>query len=342
MTESYRAFRRRWETALAKEKFGSKEWNRLLAARYAELRRLMATDDEFAVDAFSEEYANHDANWSLDDDECLNELGLSTKDLEKDDRLARLFDQGKRRCLGTEGVPVNAETRYYIDCRMTDPTYGFGEAVKEYLYEHEDVMEGVVEQFWRDKDPDDEVFDYDVLNDIVSAMDPMDVFQMGLYSHVSPTDEWYMYDGNGNIQSVSGYRRLEIMRETVKEGDVADAIAKGDIEVPEEMAVILRMFLDSEAEKRLSVSRNIKVKGKASARKGTAKKAPAKTAKKPSTATRKASAAKTAAKTSHKTSPPAKRVLGRPGATKASTVKRPATKKAPAKTAAARRTGARR
>ena len=110
MTDKYATWEKRWDAALNKEKYGSKEWNALLDKRYEELKRLMRTDDAFALDAFAFEYANHDANWSEDDDECLSALGLTSAEVAKDNRLSRLFQQGKDRALGIEGVPVDDET----------------------------------------------------------------------------------------------------------------------------------------------------------------------------------------------------------------------------------------
>ncbi len=334
MSNKYAQFYKKWDEAMAKEKFGSKEWTRLLAERYKELRRLMATDDDFAVDAFAFEYANHDANWSEDDDECLNDLGLSTGDLQRDPRLARLFEQGKMRCLGTEGVPVNKETKYYIECRMTDPTYGFTEAVKEYLSEHEDVMEEVVKQYWRDiSDPDDEPMDYDWFVDMLKGMDVMEVFELGMGSpHVNTGAEWFIYDGV-HVESLDDSERLEMMRKAVIDkfdgAEISKAIAKGDIEIPEEMAVILRMFLDSQDEKRLSVSRNIKPRPKATAKKPAArpKTAPRRTAQVKKTAAKK-SPAKPKAKARPKAPATARTAYGaRKAARPALKAKAPASRK---------------
>ena len=350
MTDKYATWEKRWDAALNKEKYGSKEWNALLDKRYEELKRLMRTDDAFALDAFAFEYANHDANWSEDDDECLNDLGLSTGDLQRDPRLARLFEQGKMRCLGTEGVPVNKETKYYIECRMTDPTYGFTEAVKEYLSEHEDVMEEVVKQYWREiADSDDEPMDHDLFVDILREKDVMEVFELGMGSpHVNTGAEWFIYDGV-HVESLDDSERLEIMRKAVIDkfdgAEISKAIAKGDIDIPEEMAVILRMFLDSQDEKRLSVSRNVKPRTKATAKnpaarpktaprrtatvkKTAAKKGPAgsKAKARPKTAVRAKPAAKPATKAravpaARKTAKPALRAKA-PASGKAATVRR--------------------
>lgn len=350
MTDKYATWEKRWDAALNKEKYGSKEWNALLDKRYEELKRLMRTDDAFALDAFAFEYANHDANWSEDDDECLSALGLTSREVARDDRLSRLFQQGKDRALGIEGTPVNEETEYFIRCRREDPTFDFRAAVKEYLLDHEDVMEEVVKQYWRDiSDPDDEPMDYDWFVDMLKEMDVMEVFELGMGSpHVNTGAEWFFYDGV-HVESLDDSERLEIMRKAVIDkfdgAEISKAIAKGDIEIPEEMAVILRMFLDSQDEKRLSVSRNIKPRTKATAKnpaarpktaprrtatvkKTAAKKGPAgsKAKARPKTAVRAKPAAKPATKAravpaARKTAKPALRAKA-PASGKAATVRR--------------------
>lgn len=130
-------------------------------------------------------------------------------------------------------------------------------------------MKGVVEQYWREiADPDDEIFDWEGLRGVLTGMDIMDVFQLGYRSDVREFDEYYTFDGYGNVKSMSNHERLQEMRSVAESEDLAKAIARGGIDIPEDMAAILRIFLDAEGGKRLS-SWNVKAKTK---RKATPKK----------------------------------------------------------------------
>lgn len=59
--------------------------------------------------------------------------------------------------------------------------------------------------FISELDPDKAVYSMEELDDILYGMAPMDILRMGVFGDITWCDEYFTFDGYGNIETISEY-----------------------------------------------------------------------------------------------------------------------------------------
>lgn len=76
------------------------------------------------------------------------------------------------------------------------------EAFEDFI---EDFIDDYGMGFISELDPDKDVYPMEELDDILHGMAPMDILRMGVFGDIVWTDEYFTFDGYGNIQTISEY-----------------------------------------------------------------------------------------------------------------------------------------
>lgn len=223
----------------------------MIEAEKAEFSRLIQ-DDDFCLDGMLYELGSMEYNWQVynigegdADRNILDKTNFGYDRVMADPRLRRLWAKAKREYFGIEGVPVDDETRYYIDMRETDPTYTVGDAMKEYLRDHEDIAVGIAQQYWTENDPDSQVFDWDAFEEIITSMSPMDAFKAGYFAEPGTLeDDKIGIDGYGNFYGMTNSQYIEKCMHAAISEDCINLIIDGKISIPERMGMIIGMFIE--------------------------------------------------------------------------------------------------
>ena len=165
-----------------------------------------------------------------------------------------------------------ADMGYYRLVRTSDPSYTARDAVREYLSENRDVAVRIC----YDLDLEDMPFDYDLLREYLSGMDPIDIFSRGVYcKRPFSFNGYFQFEGDGNLRSLDD-REFNSWCFT-EACEHADEIIDGLVPIPAEMNRVLDLWRDPPED--LDVLYNSKPSSRASPK---MKCAPKKTASKAS------------------------------------------------------------
>ena len=87
-----------------------------------------------------------------------------------------------------------------------------------------------------DNYPDDELFTFDNIDELLADESPLKLLRLGAFSHIDWTDDYLRFNGYGNLKSLSAYEILREMEENrdyckwyVTEGPGADQYDDDDI-----------------------------------------------------------------------------------------------------------------
>ena len=309
-SERYRKFRDRWYNEINSLEWRSKEWYAALAKQLKELDAQMK-DDDFALGAMAYELENHEYIVSQDPWDAMEALGLTREEVEGSKRLSGLLERAIDISVGIDGVPDNEETSYYKLVRRTDYTYTAKHAIQEWLAEHPDVREDLARE-WAPESHDDEldIISMDILDDFFSGMKPTEILDEFHTPDFDSSDPYFRYGRSGKIESLSELQAEDVYEQIADEDGFAEAILNGKLEIPADMALIVRMFAwDGDK------IRTYNLKPGKSAR------------RKPAAGARKAPAGAKRAGTVRSTSAAGKRATGRPIAKAKAPARKAATKK---------------
>lgn len=135
------------------------------------------------------------------------------------------------------------DMKYYRLARRTDPTYGAVDAIKEWLYSNPRTSVKLAEEIWPEMDPDSFPMDWDVMEDYLKGMDPMDVFYAGYYSHpdCDSSDGHYVMDGCGHFSSMNESEYVRACVDFMRDNGYL-SILDGTVSVPRELADVLALW----------------------------------------------------------------------------------------------------
>lgn len=76
------------------------------------------------------------------------------------------------------------------------------EAFEDFI---EDFIDDYGMDFISELDPDEAVYPMEELDNILHGMAPMDILRMGVFGDITWTDEYFTFNGYGNIETISKY-----------------------------------------------------------------------------------------------------------------------------------------
>lgn len=105
-------------------------------------------------------------------------------------------------------LPVSIEGRYDADAF---------DKIADVLYELQDKDEEDLASEYADEYPDETIYPIEMLEEDLSRLSPMQIFELGRSAEYYSADDYFKYDGYGNVVTLSDSKKEELENEMVSE-----------------------------------------------------------------------------------------------------------------------------